>query len=539
MTDTPDEQENQPTGENAINDALDAAAPPGLVIGGGDKPAMPPEDRARLPLNDYGNAMRLLGLHGRDMLHAEGVGWLYWDGTRWTPDAAEEAIRRMAHSTSVAIVKEAQAMYKLRDELEGDAQFTKSKQADALAKRLYKMTTQSGNNAKVKAMPDNAQPYIHVRAGEIDAHLDRFTCLTGTLILDADKIRQADGPPEEGEDDGAVKLQRHSRDARMTRCAPVQYDPDARAPQWEAFLETVVPDPSVRAFLKRFAGYCLTGETSEQVMLVLYGTGANGKSTMIETLGDVMGDYRESVPIGTFLHDDRGGGDATPDIAKLPGARLVLTSEPEVGDRLSESRVKTITGGERISARHLFQDMFEFMPQFKLVICVNTRPQVRGADEGIWRRLLMVPFETVVPPDQRDKHLRQKLMAEASGILNWALDGWREWADIGLAVPDPVRKATQAYRSDSDSVAAFLDDCCRRIEGATTASKMLYEAYQFYMREDQGGEPVNSNRFGRALSDKGFQKEKAGTIFYKGVEILDDLQQRIARAALPGGDDAM
>lgn len=538
---TEQEPDQGATGESAINDALDAAVPLGPHLGGGDVEPVAPLQRADHPLNDYGNAMRLLGQYGRNVLFVESMGWLYWDGKRWTTDGAKQAIMRMCHDTAMSIRDEAGALSTRGQELaeEDDRRWpapgikrTPTQREDFApdllavsdrVERLHKFAVSSGNDGKVKAMPANAEAYVRVAVDEIDRHFDRFTVMNGTLMLDHAAVLDDDP-------DCAVRLDPFSRDARMTRCAPVHYDPNANAPQWHAFLESILPDPEVRQFLQRFAGYLLTGETSEQVMVVFYGTGANGKSTMIETLGDVMGDYRESVPIATFLHDDRaGGGDATPDIAKLPGARLVLASEPEVGDRLSESRVKTITGGERISARHLFKDMFEFVPQFKLVLCVNTRPNIRGADEGIWRRVLMVPFDQVIPPEKRDKHLRRKLMAETSGILNWMLDGWRMWAEDGLKVPDVVKQATENYRADSDQVAAFLSDCTRRIEGATVNAKALYQAYCFYIREDQGGEPMTQNKFGRSMSDKGIRKEKVGTMFYQGLELLDDIQARMRK----------
>jgi len=308
----------------------------------------------------------------------------------------------------------------------------------------------------------------------------------------------------------------------ITHISPVVYDPSATCPKFETFLERMQPNPAVRAFLQRAAGYSMTADTREQKMFMLSGKGANGKSTFLDVTGFVLGSYAASVPIETFLHDERRrGGEATPEIVKIVGSRMVIASEPPKGARLGEDMVKKISGGTKMPARRLFEGMFEFYPTFKLWIDCNMKPAIRGQDEGIWRRVLLVPWDVYLQEHERDKTLPSWLKAnEASGILNWILKGVQMWRAIGLDPPDEVKLATDSYRLESDPIGEFLLMCVAEAPGKTVTRDRLYDCYRRYCGVN-GLQPANGNSFGRSLSDKGFKRDKAGIIIYLDVTITE------------------
>ena len=300
------------------------------------------------------------------------------------------------------------------------------------------------------------------------------------------------------------------------------YDEEAGAPAFRKFRRTIMPDHSLRIFLQTWFGYSATGDTAEQCLSLLHGTGPNGKSTLIDLIGWVMGDYFLTLPFASLLHDERRrGSEASPDLARLPGARLVSAAEPEVGARFSESLLKSLTGGNRITVRHLNKGFFEFMPQFKLTLSFNNKPSIRGQDEGIWRRLLMVPFTVTLAREDRDRTLPKRLKAEGSGVLNWILDGTRIWLEKGFFIPEAVRAATDDYRTESDPVGQFLTTCTREEAGALTLSRDLYQAYQRWCAAN-ALTAYNQTVFGKRMTDKGYHKKKTGIIHYIGLELIED-----------------
>jgi P4 family phage/plasmid primase-like protien len=261
----------------------------------------------------------------------------------------------------------------------------------------------------------------------------------------------------------------------ITKLAPVDYDPAAACPLYDKFLGEVQPKPEMRRFLHQWLGLSLTGDVSEQRLAVWWGKGKNGKSVLMDTVAHVAGDYGATTPIETFLAEGKGrnAGQATPDLAVLPGVRMLRTSEPKRNAPLDEALIKLATGGEEIKARHLNRDYFNFYPQFKLTISGNYRPKITGSDEGIWRRVMLVPWTYTVPEESRDRHLFGKLKAEASGILNRLLEGLCDWLDHGLVEPHDVGQATAEYREDSDPLGRFLDTCVRAAPGQRVQSSVL------------------------------------------------------------------
>lgn len=479
------------------------------------------EALARQSRNDLGNAERLIARHGGDLLWVEELGWLAWDGRRWAVEGGRaEAIKR-AHLTVKALSRELAAVQAAgpRTDAEGAALET----AAQFAKRLEsfaKFASAAGNGARIAAMVDQAAPYLRRAPRELDAAPYRLTVANGTVDLAA--LVAAEPGADDGDEDGGVKaLRRHDRRHQITRMAGAEWVPAAPCPTWLRVLADVLPDPEVRAFFQRWCGYCLSGDISEQAIVIAYGTGANGKSTVLNGFREVLADYAAAVPIATFLHDERrSGGDATPDLARLRGVRLVLASEPNEGDRLGESVIKSLTGGEAVPVRHLFRDMFELRPTFKIIVSCNHKPRVRGQDHGIWRRLLMLPFTVTIPEDRKIpmEVLVASFRAEAAGILAWAADGFRMWREQGLAPPPAVREAVDAYRAESDPLGDFLSECVRTVPNGRIQAKRLHAAYCHWAK-GAALDPVTATGFGRRLAARGFRRDKRGAHFWLGLEL--------------------
>jgi putative DNA primase/helicase len=246
----------------------------------------------------------------------------------------------------------------------------------------------------------------------------------------------------------------------------------------------------------------------------------NGKSTLLETWDAVAGDYGKSCPIETFLDPNRArrGGEPTPDLAMLAGVRFLRTSEPERGSKLAEALIKLVTGGDAMQVRHLNRDFFELRPQFKLTISGNHRPQIRGADEGIWRRVILLPWSVTVEESKRDLHLVEKLVAEKSGILNRLLDGLRDWLDHRLMLPDAAVTATAAYRTDSDPLGRFLSACVVANPGKRVQSSALYAVFVAWARAN-GEKEWALNGFSQAMTERGFQKKHSDVIWWLDIDL--------------------
>ncbi|MFZ5834180.1 MAG: phage/plasmid primase, P4 family [Pseudomonadota bacterium] len=304
---------------------------------------------------------------------------------------------------------------------------------------------------------------------------------------------------------------------KMTAVAP-----GGECPQWLDFLNRITNDDSeLVAFHRRVFGYGLTGITREHAMFFHYGTGANGKSTLIGTATHVLGDYAGVAAAETFT---ASGLERHPtEIAGLRGLRLVTAIETEEGKRWAESKIKTLTGGDAISARFMRQDFFTFTPQFKLIVAGNHKPQLRNVDAAIQRRLHLVPFSAYIEPDQRDHRLSEKLKAESPGILAWMIEGCREWQQIGLASPACVTGATAEYFETEDSLARWLADCCDIDPQGRAESGELFASWKMWA-ETVGEWVSNQKVFGQRLQDRGFtpHRGQAGRRGYIGLALKCD-----------------
>lgn len=289
-------------------------------------------------------------------------------------------------------------------------------------------------------------------------------------------------------------------------------------PIWTAFLHRITAgNAELQDFLQRYIGYC-TGLTTEHVFVFAYGTGANGKGTFLNTIADIFGDYATIADMGTFIAST---GDRHPtDLAKLNGARLVVAQETQKGRRWDETKIKALTGGDRITARFMRQDFFDFDPTFKLFIAGNHKPRLTSVDEAIRRRLLLVPFIVQIPPAQRDPDLRNKLKAEWPAILRWCINGCLEWQRIGLAPPSIVRDATENYFADQDTLGQWLEECTE--DGGPLAFTRIAELFASWKAwsEARNHKPGSTTTLSEMLTDRGFDKKRDGKAGHRGFASL-------------------
>ena len=309
--------------------------------------------------------------------------------------------------------------------------------------------------------------------------------------------------------------------------------PDGDCPLWLSFLAKVTGgDDGLIGYLQRVTGYALTGETREHAMFFLFGHGANGKSVFLNTISGIMGDYHQTAAIETFTTTT---GDQHPTgLAALRGARLVTAIETEEGRQWAESRIKSLTGGDPVSARFLYQDFFTFTPQFKLAVAGNHKPGLRSVDEAMRRRLNLIPFGITIPSAERDEHLFEKLKEEWSGILAWMLEGCRMWQEGGLNRPEAVTEATEAYLANEDAIGAWIDDCCEREVGSWEASSKLFASWVEWAGR-AGEQAGTKKKLGQALEGYGFGPAKKSTGAAKGVRGFEGIR---LKPSLGGyGDD--
>ena len=421
---------------------------------------------------DLGNARRLIFHCGADVRYCHAWGkWLIWDGTRWADDETGE-IQRLARQTIFDILQEAQSLPFGDDRRE------------KLGKWAF--ASESRNRLESMVALAQAEPDVPIKHTELDADPWLLNVQNGILNLQTGQLLD------------------HDRAHLCRRMATVFFDPNATCPAWLAFLHRVMDgNTEMVDFLQRAVGYSLTGLISEQCLFFLYGTGRNGKSTFIETLASLFGDYAAKTQTETLMLKREGQAGIPNDIARLPGTRFVTAAETEDGRRLNESLVKDLTGGDTITARFLHKELFEFKPQFKLWMYGNHKPNIRGTDDGIWRRVKVIPFTVTIPLGERDPDLPHKLRDELPGILAWAVLGCLKWQREGLPDTEAIQQATSAYRNEMDMLKAFLDEMCVLDKHARTPANKMYKAYLDWCAE--AGEKAQSNRvFMRMLRERGF-----------------------------------
>jgi putative DNA primase/helicase len=443
--------------------------------------------------NDLGNMRRLVIRYGDKFRFTRATGWLYWADTHWTLDETG---------------KINEASYETAERIKREIVFVKgtTREDEEVRESIRKWCNASKASAKLKAMVGMAESdsEVSVLIDSFDKDTDLFNCASGTLNLTT------------------FTLQPHNPGDLLTNCSRIAYGPNALCPRWQRFvLEIMDGSREMADFLQRAVGYSMTGLTTEQCLFILWGNGSNGKSTFIEVLRHVFGTYSKASDFHTFVAKKWGvQSGPNSDIAKLRGARFVSATEGEQGQKLAESLIKQLTGGDTISACFKFKEPFEFKPQLKLWLSTQHKPEIAGTDEGIWRRIRLVPFNVHF---EQDTTLQDVLLAEAPGILRWAVEGLRQWRENGLMEPQAVVDATTGYRSEEDVMLRFIQSDYLEIGGEyKCGAHDLYETYKKWAHNNHE-EELSERKFSDSMKAHGYKKLPRTTkgIQYTGMRIAN------------------
>jgi putative DNA primase/helicase len=435
---------------------------------------------------DLANAKRLVALHGDKLRWCElWSKWLIWDGRRWAIDdsrthelLAKDIVDRIWREV-VKLISEG-----ARDSASALISFAK---VAASANGITNMLALARSEAGIPIVPNS-----------LDCRPTLLNFTNGTLDLESGILSP------------------HNRTHLITKIVPHDYVPDAKAPRWFNFLDTIF-DHNARmiGFVQRLLGSSLRGEVVEHILPIFYGTGANGKTVLVETELHVVGSDYGCKGASDLLLAKRNDSHPT-ERADLHGKRVVFCVETDESRRLAEGLVKELTGGDTIKARRMREDFWSFKPSHTAFLVTNHKPEVRGTDHGLWRRLRLIPFTVTIPPHEQDKLLAEKLKLEACGILVWLVQGYMAWKRDGLDEPPEVSAATDAYRNMMDILTTFIDECCIVAPDDRVRASDLYSAY-FVWARSRGERQKTSTVFGEAMTERGFQRRTSNGTWYHGI----------------------
>ena len=429
--------------------------------------------------SDVANAQRLYWKYGDDLIYVAGIGWYVWEGRYWKRDQYYPI--RLGQCLGRMVAQDAIDNYR------------KSYDLNKWAKR-------SESRARIESAITLLRSYLNVEVECLDADPYQLNVANGTVYLHDQTLHF------------------HDRDDRITRLVDIPYDPNAECPLFLSVLHRVLgDDQSLIDYFQRVCGYCLTGSVQEQKLFILYGIGANGKSTIVGILMEVLGSFAKLAAPNLLLSSTQVRHPT--ELADLMGARLVVASEMPENGKLNENQVKQLTGGDTIKGRFMRQDFFEFKPTHKFMIMTNHKPSIQGSDIGIWRRIHLIPFLVVIPTEEQDQDLPERLKKELSGILRWCVEGCADWLEQGLNPPEVVTAATAEYRQDQDVFSQFLDDCCTMRSEKQVRANVIYKRYQDWCL-DCGELAMSQVTFWQRLSEKGITKTKTSQgMNYRGIEV--------------------
>ncbi|MFD7064392.1 phage/plasmid primase, P4 family [Streptomyces sp. NPDC059906] len=449
-----------------------------------EPPAAPPVEMHRGHLR---MAERFIHEHADAIRHVHGIGWHKWDSSRWQPDDQRADIE-----AAVTTVKNA---LRELDRLDGDDR-------DALYKDVRKSESAAGIEGMLKLA--SALPPISTPSTALDADPYLFNTPAGTVDLRAGTMRA------------------NSRSDLITKVAggPIGAEPN---PEWVAFLERILPDDEVRAFVQRLFGYSMLGKVTEHVMPIFTGTGANGKGTLRDAVMSAFGDYAIEVDPAILMeskHERHGAFKM-----RLRGARLAFCSETEKGRKFAEATMKRLVGGDPIEANLMHKNPIAFDPSHTLIMLTNFLPAVSGDDPAVWRRILVVPFDVTIPEAERDPGLPERLKAAAPAVLAWVYAGWHDYQRQGLNPPSVVRARTEEYRVDNDVLARFLAERTVTVQGASVPARKLFTAWSDWCHQSGYRDDVvgSEKAFADSLAKRGYEKKRtrAGQA-YTGIGLMSD-----------------
>lgn len=505
---------------------------------------------AGLDQSDTDNGQRLIRHRGEDILvmleeGSKESNWLTWTGTHWDQRDGHRQTVRICQGIGARVGLEAQFLQhtpvevttiaaakalQIADEAKPTDEEIEMKKAGEAAKKA--LETRKANRRKfgvsvknadrINKMMAMAAPHLVREADEFNAEARLVYTLNGTLRFnrEEDPDRSGEVPVWRGRTDFTPAG--WNRADKVTRVIPVNFDPAAPCPKWDAFVSRFLPVDAVRKAVQIYCGLGLTG-LAIQRLFFHYGLGANGKSVFLEVLTRVLGPIAEGLPSESISgSSERGQGAASPDLARLYGVRFCRVTEMPEGELLREALVKKLTGGEKIDVRTLFKGYFSFQPQFKAHMSGNAYPRVDGSDNGIWRRLVVVPWTVTIPEaEQRDfEEVVSELVAEAPGILNWLCAGVNIYDSEGLHIPDAMKEAAAAYREEMDPISSFIGACVRPAEGAEVKASALYMAYESWSLAN-AKRAKTQTKFGAVMATRFTRASKAAGNVYLNVELHD------------------
>lgn len=446
---------------------------------------------SRFELTDIGNAERFCSLLGNKYRYVPDLHrWIIWNGKHWELDELNKIICS-AKLVINAILDEA------------------SKATDsAEQKQLTQWALKSSDTKRVFGMITLAQAELAISSKALDCDDYLLNCQNGIIDLKTGELLP------------------HKPEYFITKICPVSYNPEVKSPIWESFVQDILPSALVRDYVQKQCGYSITGDTTEQDIRIPYGDGSNGKSTFNDALAETIGfDYLQVANSDLLLRKERS---ASNDIARLKGARWVIINETGDNERLDENRVKTLTGDGQMTARFLHKEFITFRQTYKIWLCTNHKPIVRGCDHAIWRRLKLIPFCQTFRSLNEKRHEAKikdplmliKLRKEKQGVLTWLVEGCLKWQKEGLIEPSEVLIATGEYRSEMDTVQNFIEERCVQNPVSLCGSTDLYNAYQTFCK-NIGENCLSLTTFGKGLERKGFhlKKKKQGN-FRIGLELI-------------------
>lgn len=473
-------------------------------------PAGPDAFEVEARYTDMANASALVSWHAARLRYCAAWGsWLTYREGRWVREAktggreveAAKATARRLVADSKASLHAAKATlreYERKVKAQGTdddrsvtSRLDELRTAENIAEKATRTAKRAQSRDGVLAMLQLAEsdPRIATEHTCFDCWAWKLNVANGTLDLQTGELLP------------------HNREDLITKQAPVIYEPAAEAPLWEAFLARSQPDPAIREYLQRVAGYSATGSVREHVLHFHYGSGQNGKSVFLNTLMFVLGDYAHPAARNLLFRTKSEGHDTR--FADLCGGRFVTCNEIEEGSRWAEGLIKDLVSDDKIKARRMREDPWSFVPTHKLHIAGNHKPAFGGDDDGIWRRVRLVGWDVSIPPSERDSKLEEKLRGEAPGILRWIVEGAARWFASGIGkdtVPPSILAATEEYRADSDTTGQFMRECLRLEANATAPVAEVREAYEAYCKI-AGAYPVAGQRFNARLKAAGGTQE--------------------------------
>jgi putative DNA primase/helicase len=441
--------------------------------------------------SDLGNAHRFIDVCGDRLRYiAESKMWLVWNGKVWERVSSDAPVKIIAHKVARSISEGLSTI-----------------DNDEERKGLRKWGGISEGAGRVDAMITSAIPYLTIPANQLDKQPHLLCVNNGIVNLKT----------------GA--LEPHNPAYYITKIVPVDYTPDVATPYWNAFLDTVfLGNRELIEYIQRAVGYTLTGSTDEHCLFFLYGVGKNGKSVFFEVLRMLTGEHHVVTSIDALLSTEQTGG-ATPYVADLQGARCAIASEMPQGKRFNESLIKTITGGDTLTARRLFGQPFSFQPTHTLWVSGNHRPRIMGTDEGIWRRLRVVPFDAVIKQPRPASDLLEEFTRELGGILAWGVEGSRAWYTEKHLPDNPtITRATNEYRGEEDIVALFISECCHIGPKYLTLRKSVFDAFLAWGRnENEKSVDKITKRMLTHRLQTGWNIQRGGTgdMYYMGLGLID------------------